>query len=228
LASNHLTEGKHTMKQAIIIALVMGLVACDDKSSQDNIATKKDIGAKHLATDNGDINGASGQAHKEFHNCNFNKFIADKNTSVLAKNIYLDNDWNLKNDTAALALLDSLNAKDKTSRAFYFKIVTKTFERSDGYFSEGLGLAGKEYVDYNTKEFITYFDNKDCFTNKDLETWAKIVMLEFSISADGNDGETVIDDYVQKIKLNCSDCTPKKKQNINTFGKILKQEWNKF
>lgn len=41
---------------------------------------------------------------------------------------------------------------------------TKTHKKSDGYFSEGLGLAGKEYVENNTKEFISNFDNKDmCF-----------------------------------------------------------------
>jgi hypothetical protein len=97
--------------------------------------------------DSNEINDVGGQPYKEFHNCNFDEFIADKKTPKLAKDIYLDNDWNLRNDNEALALLDSLTAKNNQSRPFYFKVVTKTYLKSDGYFSEGLGLAGKEYVE---------------------------------------------------------------------------------
>ena len=161
-------------------------------------------------------------------NCKIDQFLNGSNVPKLAKDIYLDNDWNLSNDNEALALLDSLTAKNKTSRPFYFKVVTKTYKKSDGYFSEGLGLAGKEYVENNTKEFIANFDDKTCFTDNDLTTWANIVILEFSISGEGEYDKPIIDDYIKKLKLNCKDCLPTQKENINRFSLTLKNEWKEF
>lgn len=161
-------------------------------------------------------------------NCKIDQFLNDSNVPKLAKDIYLDNDWNLSNDNEALALLDSLAAKNKTSRPFYFKVVTKTYKKSDGYFSEGLGLAGKEYVENNTKEFIANFDDKTCFTDNDLTTWANIVILEFSINGEGEYDKPIIDDYIKKLKSNCKDCSPTQKENINRFSLTLKNEWKEF
>ncbi|MFM7859279.1 MAG: hypothetical protein ACKO96_47005, partial [Flammeovirgaceae bacterium] len=133
------------MKWTTIILLLFGLIACNNRTDK-NVFDEKDktVHVDSLNIDSNEVNGAGGQPYKEFHKCNFDNFIADKRTPKLAKDIYLDNDWNLSNDIEALALLDSLTAKNKTSRPFYFKVVTKTYKKSDGYFSEGLGLAGKE------------------------------------------------------------------------------------
>lgn len=217
------------MKSTTLIISLFGLIACNNQTDKNVVGEKaKTVHVDSLYIDSNEINGAGGKPFKEFHNCNFDNFIADKKTPNLAKDIYLDNDWNLSNDNDALALLDSLTAKNKTSRPFYFKVVTKTYKKSDGYFSEGLGLAGKEYVENNTKEFIANFDNKDCFTDNDLTTWAKIVILEFSISGEGEYDKPLIDDYIKKLKLNCRDCSPTQKENINKFGLTLKNEWKEF
>lgn len=217
------------MKWTTIIILLFGLIACNNRTDKNVVDEKtKTVHVDSSYIDSNEIYGAGGQPYKEFHNCNFDNFIADKKTPKLAKDIYLNNDWNLSNDNEALALLDSLTAKNKTSRPFYFKVVTKTYKKSDGYFSEGLGLAGKEYVENNTKEFISYFDNKDCFTDNDLTTWAKIVILEFSISGEGEYDKPIIDDYIKKLKSNCNDCSQTQKENINKFGLTLKKEWKEF
>lgn len=217
------------MKWTTIILLVFGLIACNNRTDKNVVDEKaKTIHVDSLNIDSNEINGAGGQPYKEFHNCNFDEFIADKKTPKIAKDIYLDKDWDLSNDNEALALLDSLTAKNKPSRPFYFKVVTKTYKKSDGYFSEGLGLAGKEYLENNTKEFISYFDEKDCFTDNDLTTWAKIVILEFSISGEGEYDKPIIDDYIKKLKSNCNDCSSTQKENINIFGLTLKSEWKEF
>jgi hypothetical protein len=217
------------MKWTTIIILLFGLVACNNRTDKNVVDEKaKTVHVDSSYIDSNEINDVGGQPYKEFHNCNFDEFIADKKTPKLAKDIYLDNDWNLRNDNEALALLDSLTAKNKQSRPFYFKVVTKTYLKSDGYFSEGLGLAGKEYVENNTKEFISYFDNKDCFTDNDLTTWAKIVILEFSISGEGEYDKPIIDAYIKKLKSNSNDCSSTQKENINKFGLTLKREWKDF
>lgn len=215
------------MKQTILIIALFALNACNsgtDKNLVNENAEK--VNADSLHVDNHQVNTSDTQPDKEFHSCNFENFIADKKTPKLAKEIYLDNEWDLNNDTEALALLDSLTSKNKSSRPFYFKVVTKSYKKSDGYFSEGLGLVGKEYVENNTQEFIANFDNKDCFTANDLTTWAKIAMLEFSMDGEGDN--KIIDDYIKKLKSNCINCSPAQQENLNKFALALKKEWKEF
>lgn len=218
------------MKLTVIIILTFGLLSCNnsaDKNSVDNETVKDSL--VHIDSfyiDENEING--GSEYKEFYDCDFDKFVNDPKTPKLAKDIYLDKEWNLNNDTEALALLDSLTAKDKTSRPFYFKVVTKTKKKSDGYFSEGLGLAGYEFIENYTQEFASYFDNKQCHTDNDLATWADIVIMEFSISGEGSYDKPIVDDYIKKLKSNCKDCSTTQKETINKFGLTLKEKWNEF
>jgi hypothetical protein len=191
----------------------------------------KTVKVDSLYIDSTEVNGSAGQPYNEFHNCNFDNFISDKRTPKLAKDIYLDNDWNLSNDNEALALLDSLTAKNKASRPFYLKVVTKTYKKSDGYFSEGLGNTGYNYVLNNTQEFVTYFDNKECFTDNDLEIWSDIVLLEIHIEQDNVETtkeEHLIYDYCRKLKKKSENFPATQKETINKFTKLLESKWGDF
>jgi hypothetical protein len=174
------------------------------------------------------LNGLSGQTIEASEPCNFNAMATDKDISELAKNIYLNREWSLENDNEALALLDSLQARNKSSRAFYFKVVTKSYEKSDGYYSEVLGYLGKEYIANNTAEFIAFFDNSSCFTRADLMTWTKILIGEFSIIAEENDKRTIVKNYIQLLKSNVKNCTALQKENMNAFCVGLEKEWRKY
>lgn len=165
---------------------------------------------------------------KDPPNCGFEKYLNNPNVSQLAKNIYLNKNWNLNNDKEALSILDSLTAKDKDSRAFYFKVSTLTYRKSDGYFSEALGLAGYEYVKNNPSEFAGYFDNKECFKEKDLETWTDIIMLEFQIMEEKEYSQPIADNFFNELKRNCRDCSSSKKETIEKFSRLLKQKWSTF
>ncbi len=218
------------MKQIIIFITLFGVFACSNQTSEvanEDKQNKKDS-LVHIDTFYFDENEVNSYEYKQYYNYDFDKFINDPKTPKLAKDIYLDKDWDLRNERESLALLDSLTAKDQYSRPFYFKVVTKTKKKSDGYFSEGLGLAGKEYVENNTKEFVSYFDNKDCFTDKDLATWAEIIMLEFSIIGEDGNNKPIVDNYIKKLKVNCKDCSITQKETINKFGLKLKNEWNNY
>lgn len=164
-------------------------------------------------------------------NCEIDNFLNDNNVPKLAKDIYFDNDWDLSNDNETLALLDSLSAKNKTSRPFYFKVITKTYKKSDGYFSEGLGFAGKEYVENNTREFASYFDNRQCFTDKDLETWCDIVLLEIELEQDNIETtkeEHYIYGYCRKLRKQSEKFPKTQKETISKFIKILEKKWSEF
>jgi hypothetical protein len=218
------------MKWVTIIILLFGLTACTNHSDKKVVDKKsKMIRTDSSYNESNEINETDvQQSYEELHNCNLDEFIEDKEIPKLAKDIYLDKDWSLSNDNEALALLDSLTAKNKESRPFYFKVVTKTHKKSDGYFSEGLGAAGKQYVENNTKEFVSNFDNQGCFTANDMTIWADILILEFSISGDGEYDKPIIDDYIKKLKSNCKDCSTAQKENLNKFGLTLQNKWAKF
>ncbi len=220
------------MNRLISILSILGLLtSCNptDNQKKDSRATKsKTDSLVHIESFYIDQSEVNSNRYKEFYACPFDKFINDPKTSQLAKDIYLDNEWNLNNDEEALALLDSLTAMDKSSRQFYFKVVTLTYDKADGYFSEGLGNAGKEYVENNTHEFATHFDNNECCTNQDLETWAKIVMLEFSLIFSETEHKAMMDDFIKKLNKECTACSENQKETIKRFGAILNEEWKEF
>ena len=174
------------------------------------------------------MNGLSGQTIEASDPCNFNAMATDKDISELARNIYFNREWSLENDNEAQALLDSLQARNKSSRAFYFKVVTKSYEKSDGYYSEALGYLGKEYISNNTAEFIAFFDNSSCFTRADLMTWTKILIGEFSIIAEENDKRTIVKNYIKYLKSNTKNCTALQQANMKAFCVELEKEWKEY
>ncbi len=217
------------MKLKVIIILTLGLLSCNNSANKkpvDNETAKDSLA--HFDTFYLDENEVNNNEYKEFHQCDFNKFLNNPKTPQLAKDIYLGKEWDLSNDTEVLSLLDSLKAKDKTSRPFYFKVITLSKKKSDGYYSEGLGHTGYNYVVHNTQEFVSYFENKQCHTDNDLATWADIVILEFSIRRNGSYDKPIVDDYINKLKSNCKDCSTAQKEIINKFGFTLKAKWNGF
>ncbi|MEI7595176.1 MAG: hypothetical protein WCK02_05460 [Bacteroidota bacterium] len=159
--------------------------------------------------------------------CNFDKYLKDPKTPKLAKDIFNNQNWDL-NDFIILSFLDSLTAKDIEARPFYFKVVTNSFNKSDGYYSEGLGNAGKEYVENNTVEFAKYFNSKKCFNNTDLDTWVKIVLLEFYIFDDNECTQKVINQYIEKLNLNCINASDSEKLTIKNFSNLLEIGWKDY
>ena len=218
------------MNLTIITIFTFGLLSFNTLTEKNLVYNKTEkyslVQIDSFYIDENEING--GSEPNEFYDCDFDKFVNDPKTPKLATDIYLDKEWNLSNDKEALALLDSLTAKDKTSRPFYFKVVTKSQKKSDGYYSEGLGNAGYNYIMNNTQEFATYFDNKQCHADNDLAIWAGIVILEFGISGEGSYDKPIVEDYIKKLKSNCKECSPTQKETINKFCLTLKEKWSGF
>lgn len=214
------------MKRTAVMLLTFGLLSCSDGTDNQVDNKRNDtLSADHIYMTDGRI---SSDADRTAPTCDFDRSMNDPKTSRLAKDIYLDKEWDLNNDSEALALLDSLTAKDSSTRSFYFKVVTKTKERSDGYYSEALGLAGYEFVEDHTQAFASYFNNKQCHTSEDLATWADIVIMELSISGTDGHERPVIDDYINKLKYNCKDCPTTQKETIDKFGASLKDKSSKL
>ena len=94
------------MKLTIIIVLTFGLLSCNNSANKKTVDNEKDSLA-HIDTFYIDENEVNSNEYKEYHQCDFNKFLNNPKTPQLAKDIYLGKEWDLSNDTEALSLLDS-------------------------------------------------------------------------------------------------------------------------
>lgn len=212
--------------------LLLFLFGCSSAPNKISLKEKSSVQIKdsvvRIDTFYMDLNEISSNGYREYFRCPFDEFVYDPAIPKFAKDVYLDHEWDLSNDSIVFEVLDKLNTEDVSTRPFYFKVVTKTYEKADGYYAEGLGGAGKDFVESNTPEFVAYFDNQECFTPKDLKTWVGIVMLEFSLEADNEIKNTFVDEYIQKLKSNCRNCSAAQKETLAKFSKMLHEEFTAY
>jgi len=218
---------KKKMKHLLTIGLTLIFVACGQKSNNEKTVEKKDSITQttqkldSILTQKEDI--------KTIHKSDFEKLLKDPKTPKMAIELYY-NTYELKGDEP-LDLLENLESKDKLKRWFYFRVITNSYKISDSSYAEGLGEIGEEYIKNKTQEFASYFDNKECFTDKDLETWADISMLDFSISGQINDSvyeKTIVSNFNKKLKNNCKNCMTSQKETIDKFSKVLEKKYNDY
>jgi hypothetical protein len=144
----------------------------------------------------------------------------------LAKDIFKEK-WKLKDDEP-LQFLKQLDSKDKTSKAFYFKVITNAAKQADGSFAEGLGSAGYNYVKRHPSEFTTYFIGKYKFSEADLDSWVDITMTELQYIEEPKYGDSLIQDYLDSININCKNCTKDQKEVVTKFSEKLLINWSEF
>ncbi len=212
------------MKKLITAILTFILLACNNttptKALDNKTASESPIQIDSSNTDRVAIKTGN-------FACDFDKFLKDPKTPKLAKDL-INNKAKNPSDNEPIDYFDKLKSKDIQERAFYFKAITNSYRVADGAYAEGLGYTAKQFIENNPKVFSAFFDNQDCFPNSDLEIWADILILEFNIDFEGEDNESFIDDYIKKLKSNCSDCSISHKETINKFGLTLKNRWKKI
>lgn len=159
--------------------------------------------------------------------CNFQPFIEAPGTPQIAKQLYF-NTYILKNDEP-LALLSKLSSLDDAERMFYFRVITNSYAIADGSYAEGLGAEGTAFIEKNTLVFARYLA-LNCFTIKDMETWADIAMLELEIDGaiddEGNMDKNTAADFCKKLTENCKKASTEQQQTIATFNEIVIKKYN--
>lgn len=215
------------MKHLLTIGLTLIFVACGQRSNTEKYVEKKD--SETLTTQKQDSVVAQKVDIKTIHKSDFEKLLKDPKTPKMATELY-NNKYQMKNDNEPLELFDYLKRSNIVERMFYFRAITNTYIISDGAYSEGLGYYGKEYIANKTCEFASYFDNKECFTDKDLETWVNIALLEFEIDGESDNGydKKIVVNYNKKIKENCINATMNQKATIEKFCKLLDKKYNEY
>lgn len=215
---------KQTMKLKIIILSAFGLFACNNLTNKKTVENDSKTDSL-VNTDNSSIEEIKNKTDND--GCDFDKFLKDPKTPKLAKELFLNTAKN-PTENEALTYFDKFTSNDIQERAFYFKAVTNSYKIADGAYSEGLGYTGKEFIENNPKAFTAFFDNKNCFTDTDLETWADILILEFAIDSDGESDKTIIEQFINKLNFKCIDCSSTQKETINKLDLTLNKKWKEY
>lgn len=204
------------MKQKSLLLFVLIVFGCKNQVNlqPNKVETKKNI--KNQMNESKDVGIIT---------CDFTDFLNDPKVPEVAKGLF-ERKYILDEDEL-FGLLEKLKSKDLKERVFYFRVITNSFEIGDGAFGEGLGYAGKEFVDNNTKEFLSYFENKDCFNYDDLRKWSKILILEIAIDSETQKID-VIENYITELKSKCNKCNSNQNLILIEFGKYLKIDWIEY
>ncbi len=215
------------MKRSVIFFFLCSFVVLScttnsNKSAQENRSS-------HLVPNPEGLKKDSFMLADNNLDCTFERILNDPSTPRLAKQLFANN---AQYTEEPLAYFDSLQNADSEKSAFYFRVITNSFANADGAYAEGLGNLGKEFTENHTPAFAAFFDYKNCFTDKDLHTWAKIVLLEFEIIDDNiesNKGETpLIHLFAQQLIRNSKPYSDSQKFTIKKFAAYLDDEWSKF
>lgn len=95
------------------------------------------------------------------------------------------------NDNVMLSITDSLFTTHQNRQLFYFMVFTKSMNKSDGFYSEALGLSAMDFVMKHTDRFADYFNIVPLLNKNDFNNWIDYVWGEIMISAENHEKETV-------------------------------------
>lgn len=125
-------------------------------------------------------------------------YMATHNLSSLTLSIATDKPYNLSNDTLALSLLDSMySGSSEEARRFYFWVVSKSLKRSDGYYSEGVGVTGTSYLFERPSEFISLW--KNCISKEEQDSWIYYLAAEQAITSEGYPADSLLMTYQDSL-----------------------------
>lgn len=207
-----------TIFKIIFLLLTLLLVSCKEQAPKKEFQTIDNVNYQTVTIEN---DTAKVQKMVTY----FKPVLDNPTTPKLAKLLLTDY---ASNSDEPLAYFDQLKSKEKKTKEFYFKVIGNTCKYADGSYAEGLGTMGKEYVEENTKDFVAFFDTTICFSDKDLEAWADIVMLEFSILLDEDMKAELINPYIAKLEKNCSGCSKAQQRTLTKFETLLRAKVKEY
>lgn len=166
---------------------------------------------------------ADSAGHEKQTGCNLDELLQDPKLPAAAKALV---EGKGRNSMETLTWFSKIRQADRAENAFYFKAINKAYQLADGAVAEGLGYEGKKYVENNTAVFLSFFDNRECFTRDDLMTWVSMVMLEFNLMAE-NDDASAVEKYIEKLNKNCRTASAAQRQTLEAFTIGLRAAWKK-
>jgi hypothetical protein len=103
-----------------------------------------------------------------------------RTASPLARSIADGSEWDLSDEAAALALLDSFQRSDQHD--FYSTIILRSIAKADGAYSEALGLLLHDQLLANPCHFLSCCWENGCDGHEGLLLWTKAIAHELMIA----------------------------------------------
>lgn len=111
---------------------------------------------------------------------------------------------NHPDDNLMLSITDSLFTTNQKCQLFYFIVFTKSMNKSDGFYSETIGLSATRFITEQTEYFADYFNIAPYLTDSDFSNWVDYIWGEIQISAKNYEEESV-DKLTLQLKENVKD-----------------------
>jgi hypothetical protein len=202
------------MKQFTVVILLILISGCNGgkKESTSNQIDKK------ITHDEKIVSTQSTKPIDSLRDPYSQYYLADKNPKEIGQMI-LEDSVNPTDNNVTFRIMDSLLANNHEDRKFYFKVYTKILDKADGALAEAVGIPGMRYVESYTKEFANLSSD---LTFEQLHSWANRIGWEILFDSQKDpieDGEN----FIIKLKSNCSDIDLTGKKNLDNFCELIIQ-----
>lgn len=201
---------KKAYRAIAIPVCLFHLYSCNNTENQAQPVADSLSGMTHAHTVN------ENRRHPEYPAaCHFQEYVNSPSVPKLAKQIFNHESWD-GNDAQALRFMDRLTDRDTAARAFYFRLVTDIPSNAQLDYREAFYMNATDYVTEHPASFIAFFDHKDCFNDRDMDTWVDMVAAEYGIQAE-NDIRSSLEKLFKDLRYKCRQCTDGQKANMERF-----------
>jgi hypothetical protein len=121
-----------------------------------------------------------------------NNLIDTNNTNQYFLEIYQQGKLIHAPDGKMLSIIDSLNTNYRKNEEFNFIVFTKSLNGSDGFYSEGAGVAALDFITTKPKKFALNFISYPKLDPTDFTNWCQIIYGELQISHEGKELNQII------------------------------------
>ncbi|WP_345079793.1 hypothetical protein [Nemorincola caseinilytica] len=144
-------------------------------------------------------------------------YLNDPLISENAKSFY-QGKFRASDDDRTFSIIDSLKTSNNKTRPFYIFLVSKMLPKADGALSEALGLACKEFVEWNPNFLMSFLSSKN-IDSAFIEDWADEIAGEFQIDCEPKE-YPCIDSSFKNAANNCSAGNRKK---LSSFYRLIRR-----
>lgn len=127
-------------------------------------------------------------------------------------------------DNMMLSITDSLFTVNPNRQLFYFLVFTKSMNKSDGFYSEAVGLRAFQFINEHTSRFADYFNIAPYLNDSDFNNWVNYICGEIMIAYEDKEEEAIkqlsirlkenikgdrkeyliiVNKFIESLKLNC-------------------------
>ncbi|RYY57861.1 MAG: hypothetical protein EOO09_01130 [Chitinophagaceae bacterium] len=156
----------------------------------------------------------------------FRKYLEDPQIPEKAKQVF--NDQRRLEDAELPFYISHLQSSNQEEHAFYFRVITNSYNKKGIRVPEGLANAAYRYVMNNPAEFADYFAGPDAFTDADLTTWSDLVIVELERMTEDQYGRPVIETYLDSLEGNCHNANAQQQRILRRFGRHLTEGWQRY